>query len=149
MRLSTACVRGAVDAGSAALALGTANGGDGAALAAADPCWRTTGDGYTCDAASGRGQHAKVDQQSGRCFHTEVSRDPVNRGDSVVTEVLKVRNLSGSLNFSERAQGCPGPDPAPGRHANLAVTMLNMGRTALASQDPWLEEGLGAKLNEA
>ena len=149
MRLSTACVRGAVDAGSAAFALGTANGGDGAALAAADSCWRTTGDGFTCDPASGQGQHADVDQQSGKCFHTADSRDPVNRGDFVVTEVLKVRDLSGSLNFSESAHGCSGHDPAPGRHANPAVTMLNMGRTALASRDPWLEEGLGAKLYEA
>lgn len=199
MRSSTACVLGAVDAGSAAFALGAANGGDGAALAAADSCTCETGDGYTCEEASDRGRYADVDQRSGKYFHTRGSRRPVNRGDLVVAEVLKVKNLNSSLNFSERAHapgrvhsasmmgcneeetgrqftkvdsgttnrdcsgsgetakkslsarehGCPGCDPAPGRDANSTVTKLNRNRTALASQDPSLGEGLGAKLCEA
>lgn len=149
MRVSTACGRGAVNAGSAAFALGTANGGDGTSLAAAESCTRETGGGFTCEEASDRGQHAKVDQQSGKYSHTKYSRDPVNRSDFVVTEVLKVMNLSSRLDFSERVHGCPGCDPAPGRDANSTVTMLNLDRKVLAPQNPSLEEGLGAKLGEA
>ena len=149
MRVSTACARGAVDAGPAAFALGTANGGDGTSLAAAESCTRETGDGFTCEEASDRGQYAEVDQLSGKYSYTKDSRDPVHRSDFVVTEVLKVMNLSSRLDFSERAHGYPGCDPALGRDANSTETMLNLDRKALAPQNPSLEEGLGAKFGEA
>ena len=103
MRVSTARALGAVGSKPAAFALGAANGGDGATLAAAGSCTRKTGGEFTCEEASGRDRNAHVGQLSGKCFHNKASRDHANRNAIVVIEVLKVKNLSSSRKFLERA----------------------------------------------